>query len=731
MAKFPFYQQLDAMDCGPTCLRMICQYYGKSVSLQHLRSITYQDREGVSLHSIGEAAEQMGFQTIAVKVDYQTLLDDVPLPCIGHWKQEHFVVIYKVKKDKVWVSDPAKGRLRYSRTEFEQYWASTVGQNGEKEGILMALELGGDFDTSEIADEVDKSSLRFLWRYARKYKPLLLQVGLALLISTVVGLAFPFLTQAIVDVGIGTQNLQFIYIAIAAQLMLYLSQIAAEAIRMWIMLHITTRINISLISDFLIKLMRLPIRFFGTKMTGDLLRRINDHSRIDHFLTQTMLTAIFSVFNLLVYSAVLAIFNWKIFTLFLVGSAVYILWIYFFMKRRRVLDHRLFEQEAQDQNKIMELINGMQEIKLQNSEQRKRWEWERIQAKLFKVKIAALQLTQYQTLGSSFINRLKNITITLIAAQAVLDGEITLGALLAIQYIIGQANVPLNSFPSYLISTQEAKISLERLNEIHSGEDEASEQDFQASQIMNTGDFIFKDLDFQYGGPESPMILKKVNLRIPEGKVTAIVGTSGSGKTTLLKLLLQFYDPVRGEIRLGDTDLRRIHRRYWRGRCGAVMQDGYIFEDTIAQNIAVSDATVDKAKLLRAVEIANIRTFIDQLPLGYNTKIGNSGVGLSQGQRQRILIARAVYKNPDFLFFDEATNALDAKNEKTIVENLDQFFEGKTVVVVAHRLSTVKNADQIVVIEQGEIIEVGTHSELAAARGAYFDLVKNQLELGG
>ncbi|MCP4441603.1 MAG: peptidase domain-containing ABC transporter [Aureispira sp.] len=731
MAKFPFYRQLDMMDCGPTCLRMIAKYHGKSVSLEHLRKHTYMDREGVSLQSIGEAAETIGFQTIAVMLDYNTLLNDVPLPCIAHWKQNHFIVVYKVTKKHIWVADPAKERIKYTRQEFEKHWASTVNAEGQKEGILMALEVGGDFDQSSIEEPADKASLWFLWKYAKKYKKLWVQMGLGLIISTIVNIAFPFLTQAIVDVGINTQNLNFIYVVIAAQLMLYFAQVSAQVIRMWIMLHVTTRINISLVSDFLIKLMRLPISFFGTKMTGDLLRRINDHIRIDNFLTNTLLLAVFSSVNLVIFTIVLALFNFKIFTVFLIGSILYVLWVYFFMNRQRTLDYQLFEQQANDQNKIMELINGMQEIKLQNSEQRKRWEWERIQAKLFKVKMSSLKVRQYQLIGSDFVNEIKNITITLIAAQAVLDGSITLGAMLAIQYIIGQANVPLKDLPTYMMSTQEAKISLERLNEIHTMENEGSNLDQGSDLMVEQGDFVLKNLWFQYGGPTSPVILKDVNLTIPSGKVTAIVGTSGSGKTTLLKLLLKFYEPTRGEIHMSDLQLSNVNNRYWRGRCGSVMQDGYIFEDTIAKNIAVSDEHVDKVKLLKAVKIANIKTYIESLPLGYNTKIGNSGVGLSQGQRQRILIARAVYKNPDFLFFDEATNALDAKNEKAIVENLDRFFEGKTVIVVAHRLSTVKNADQIVVIEQGEILEVGSHKELAAAKGAYFNLVKNQLELGG
>lgn len=730
MAKFPFYRQLDAMDCGPSSIRMIAKYYGKNVSLHYLRESTYQDREGVSLESISEVAEKIGFQTIAVCVDFNTLIEDVPLPCIAHWKQEHFIVVYKITKTHVWVADPAKSLIKYSRKDFEKGWVSTQ-TDGIGEGIILAMEPGGEFETSEISSPSDRTSLLFLWRYIRHYKKLLFQLFLGLLAGSVISLAFPFLTQAIVDVGINTQNLHFIYIVVIAQLMLYFGQMSAKVIRAWIMLHITTRVNISLISDFLIKLMRLPISFFGTKMTGDLLRRIQDHDRIDTFLTHSALTTLSSWVNIVVFAIVLLLFNATIFTVFTIGSILYLLWIIIFMNKRRVIDYQLFEQHAKSQNKIMELINGMQEIKLQNCEQRKRWEWERIQARMFKIKIKSLALTQSQKLGGQFINEIKNIIITLIAATSVVSGDLTLGAMLAIQYILGQINTPLLMFAEFLFEGQEAKISLERLNEIHSQDTEDEGEQQRNDLIVSHGDFVFNNVTFQYGGPTSPIILKDLSLRIPHGKVTAIVGTSGSGKTTLLKLLLKFYNPSQGAIQVGDIKLSNVNNRYWRNHCGAVMQDGYLFDDTIASNIAVSDDIVDKAKLLKAVKIANIQEYIESLPLGYNTKIGNSGMGLSQGQRQRILIARAVYKNPDFLFFDEATNALDSKNEKVIVENLDRFFEHKTVVVVAHRLSTVKNADQIVVIEKGEILEVGTHQELIATKGAYFNLVKNQLELGG
>lgn len=730
MAKFPFYHQHDSMDCGPTCLRMIAKFYGKSYSLQWLRENSFIDREGVSLEGISDAAETIGLHTLAVKIDYQTLLEDVPMPCIAHWRGQHFIVVYKVSKTHVWVADPAIGHVKYTKKEFLDGWSSDI-EDGEKVGIILALETTPEFYQTEEDTPVDKSSFGFLFQYAFRYKRLLFQLFFGLFFGSLVQLLFPFLTQAVVDIGISTNDIDFIYLILAAQLVLFLSQTSVSFIQSWILLHISTRMNISLISDFLIKLMKLPIGFFDSKMIGDLLQRISDNYRIEEFLTATTLNALLSCINLVVFGAVLLYYNTTIFLIFFISSVLFIGWILFFLKRRKIIDYKKFDQQAANQTKLIEMINGMQEIKLQNAETRKRWEWERIQARLFKVNISGLALDQYQIAGSRFINELKNILITFIAARLVIDGELTLGMMLAIQYIMGQLNAILLQLTTFIHAAQDAQLSLERMGEIHNKEDEKAIALEQSNDLPGQGDLKLENVTFHYGNPSSPPTLKNINLTIPRGKVTAIVGTSGSGKTTLLKLLLKFYKPQYGHIKVGEMPLDHINNRAWRNSCGAVMQDGYIFSDTIANNIGISDSLVDKRKMVKAVKIACIHDFIENLPLGYNSKIGASGNGLSEGQKQRLLIARSVYKNPQYLFFDEATNSLDAKNEKAIVENLNTFFENKTVVVVAHRLSTVKDADQIVVIDQGEIIEQGNHQELTQKKGAYFHLVKNQLELGG
>jgi ATP-binding cassette subfamily B protein len=727
MPKFPFFKQYDAMDCGPSCLRMIAAFYGKNYSLQKLRELSHISREGVSLLGLSEAAEAIGFRTIGARVTFEQL-QEVPKPCVVHWDQAHFVVVYKVHKGVIYVADPAFGLVKYSEAEFKKHWLATV-RHGEQKGICLMFEPTPTFFDLE-GEDLKTSDFRFLLKYLKPHRKLITQLILGFFAGSLLQLIFPFLTQSIVDVGINTQDINFIYLVLAAQMMLFLSRMTVDFIRSWILLHISTRINISIISDFLIKLMKLPIGFFDTKMIGDLLQRIGDHRRIERFLTSQSLNVIFSVFNILIFSVVLAIYNWLIFFVFLLGSTLYIGWIFLFLKKRRELDFKRFAQLSDNQSKLIQLINGMQEIKLNNYERQKRWEWERIQARLFKVNVSNLSLQQYQQAGSVFINESKNILITVLAATAVINGNMTLGMMLAIQYIIGQMNGPLDQMIEFIQVSQDAKISLERLGEIHLQKDEEQKQDGKLESLPGDADILISDLVFQYEGPHSPKVLNNITLNISRGKVTAIVGTSGSGKTTLVKLLLGFYPPVSGSIKIGGADLMTYRQRWWRNKCGAVMQDGFIFSDTIANNIAVGDEEIDKERLAYAVKMANIQEFIESLPLNYNTKIGSEGVGLSQGQKQRILIARAIYKNPEFIFFDEATNALDANNEKVILENLDEFFAGKTVIVVAHRLSTVKNAHQIVVLEKGEIIEIGSHDELTRKQGAYYNLVKNQLELG-
>uniref|UniRef100_UPI004049D835 peptidase domain-containing ABC transporter n=1 Tax=Fulvivirga sp. TaxID=1931237 RepID=UPI004049D835 len=728
MLRFPHYRQLDSMDCGPTCLRIIAKYYGKNFSTQNLRERSFISREGVSLLGISDAAESIGFRTMAVKIPFDQLQREAPTPFIAHWRQKHFVVVYGFKKDTVLVSDPAHGLVKFTKKEFLDGWISD-SDNGDKTGVALLIETTPEFYSNED-EKINKASLSFLFKYLIPYRKFIVQLFLGMLLGSVLQLILPFLTQSIVDIGINNQDIDFITLILVAQLTLYFSRMAVEFIRSWILLHMGTRINISILSDFLIKLMKLPVSFFDTKIVGDLLQRIGDHKRIETFLTSSTLNILFSFTNLIIFAAVLAYYDLKIFISFFIGSGLYILWVLIFMKKRRVLDYKRFDQMSNNQSNLIQLITGMQEIKLHNAEKRKRWEWERIQAKLFKVNMKSLALNQYQDAGSTFINEIKNIIISFIAAKSVIDGGITLGMMLAIQYIIGQLNGPINQLVSFIHSTQDAKISLERLGEIHEKPDEDEGTANKITIFPENQSLRLENLSFQYEGPHSELVLNDINMFIPEGKVTAIVGASGSGKTTLLKLLMKFYEPTTGVVKLGDISLTNFSNRLWRDQCGAVLQDGFIFSDTIANNIAVGDDYVDKSKLLYAVKVANIQEFIEKLPLGYNTKIGSDGHGLSQGQRQRILIARSVYKDPKYLYFDEATNALDANNEKVIMENLDTFFQSRTVVIVAHRLSTVKSADQIVVLHNGRIAETGTHNELTKKRGSYYNLVKNQLELG-
>lgn len=728
MKNFPIYRQADAMDCGPTCLQMIAKYYGRYYNLPTLRERSFLTREGVSMLGISEAAESIGFRTTGVRCELEDLEKEAPFPFIVHWNQQHFVVVYRIKNDKVWVADPAHGKVIFNKTEFKKCWVSTCDDKKEL-GIALLLEPTSDFYAAK-GEKTDKKGFAYLFRYLIIYKKFIIQLILGLLLGSLLQLIAPFLTQSVVDIGINTGNLKFIHLILIAQLVLIAARLSVDFIRSWILLHISTRINISLISDFLIKLMKLPIRFFDTKMTGDIIQRIGDHSRIQNFLTSQTLSILFSMFNFVIFGAVLLLYNVPIFLVFLAGSSLYFVWVYLFMKRRRDIDYKRFNQMAMEQSNLIQLITGMQEIKLNNCERRKRWEWERIQARLFRVSVQSLSLSQYQQMGALFFNETKNVLITIMAATAVVKGDMTLGMMMAVQYIVGQLNAPIEQMLTFIHAAQDARISLERLGEIHGREDEEPENETRRRDLPPCHDLSMSHLSFSYEGPQSPKVLEDIDLLLPENKVTAIVGTSGSGKTTLVKLLLGFYPPNGGKILVGETRLENFNQSWWRGRCGVVMQDGFIFSDTIARNIAVSDEIVDKERLLYAVKIANIQEYIEQLPLGYNTKIGQEGVGLSQGQKQRILIARAVYKNPDFIFLDEATNALDANNERVIMENLEHFFKGRTVVVVAHRLSTVKNADQIVVLEKGRIVERGTHKELTELKGAYYNLVKNQLELG-
>lgn len=725
---FPVYRQMDSMDCGPTCLRMVAKFHGRSYSLQHLRDRCHLGKQGVSLLGIAYAAESLGMRTVSAKTTWAALEREAPMPCIVHWNQNHFVVVQRVKGDRVWLADPAEGAITVTRDEFLRGWAS-ITEGGEQLGVVLLLEPTPAFHGHEQANGERPMGMRFLLGYARPYRRFFVQVVLGMLAASLLQLVFPFLTQAIVDHGINNQDLNFVYVVLVAQLSLFFSRTAVEFLRNRILFHVGTRIYVTIISDFLIKLMKLPVSFFDTRSVGDILQRVQDHTRLQQFLTHTTLNVVFSAFTLVVFSIVLALYNATIFWVFAGGSAAYFVYVMLFLKRRRELEAQRFAQLASSQSRLVEMVTGMQEIKLGNAEQQKRWGWERIQAQLFKVEMRSLGLDQMQNGGAVFINELKNITVTFLAARLVIQGDLTLGMLLAVQYILGQLNAPLLQLVEFVHTAQYTRISLERLGEIHGARDE-EQAEGQETDLPERRGIRLNKVSFDYGGPLPKPVLQDVDLEIPEGKVTAIVGTSGSGKTTLLKLLLKFYAPTGGDITVGGSSLKGLSSRTWRDACGAVMQDGHMFADSIAGNLAVGGEQVDRRRLAEAVRVANIQEFVEALPIGYNTQVGKDGVGMSQGQKQRLLIARAVYKNPEYLFFDEATSSLDANNERVIMGNLAEFFRGRTVVVIAHRLSTVKHADQIVVLDRGRVVERGTHAELTRLRGAYYELVKNQLELG-
>ncbi|GAB5526939.1 MAG: peptidase domain-containing ABC transporter [Roseivirga sp.] len=707
---------------------MVARHFGKTINTQQLRVISETTREGSSLLGLAEATETIGLHSLGVKLSYKELLT-APLPCIVHWNKNHYVVVYKIRKNTIYVADPAHGLLTFDKEEFLNGWIGNNATEDTNQGIALLVETTPKFYQEEF-EEDERFGFSFIFKYLLKYKRLLTQLIIGLLGGSLLQLILPFLTQSVVDVGITNQDLSFIYLVLFAQLLLFIGRATLEIIRSWLLLHLSTRINISLISDFFIKLMKLPISYFDVRMTGDLLQRINDHQRIERILTTSSLNVLFSMFNLIVFSFVLIHYSLQIFGIFVVGSLMYFGWVLFFFKKRKELDHKRFAQMSGEQSKVIELISGMQEIKLHNAERPMRWSWEHFQARLFKISIKSLTLEQTQSVGSNFINELKNMLITILSAKLVIDGDITLGMMMAISYIVGQLNSPISQLINFLRDLQDAKISLDRLGEIHNMEEEEKPEEERITLIPAQAAINIKELSFRYTGGLAP-VLESVNLTIPAHKTTAIVGTSGSGKTTLMKLLLGFYTPANGDIKVESLSLSSVSQKAWRDQCGVVMQEGYIFNDSIAKNIAVGEDNIDIKQLKHAIEVANISDYIDGLPLGHNTRIGSEGTGLSTGQKQRLLIARAVYKNPQFLFFDEATSALDTKNEKVIMQNLNEFFENRTAVVIAHRLSTVKRAHQIVVLDKGRIAETGNHQSLIAQKGKYYHLVKDQLELDG
>jgi ATP-binding cassette subfamily B protein len=733
--KFPVYRQHDQYDCGPTCLRMIAKHYGKSFDIERLRTVCNITMEGVSARGIIEGAETLGIQALPAVIDFRTLMEEAPLPVVTYWKARHFLIVYKITKKWVYVSDPSYGLLKFSHKDFIKRWQNRKDDRMDDKGIVILFEPSPEFYKNED-DEENKKGLSIIWGYLSKDRRYLIQILLGLLAGTIIQFAFPFLTQAIVDQGIMTRDINLIVVILIAQITLFLSSSIFRLIQSWLLLFVGSKASIMISTDYLRKLLKKSVSFFDSKTSGDILQRINDSSRIERLITSAP-TTIFSYFNALVFLAVLLYYDLKIFTVFAVGAALYILWIQFFMKKREELDFKRFSENAGTNTSLMQIVNGIHEVKVNNSELRRIWGWEEARIRLYKTSISNLKLGQIQTIGGNTINELKNITITFMAAYGVIQGEITLGMMLAIQYMVGQINVPLSGMVQFFRQVQDARLSLERYTDIDflTDEEKALNKTDLTRPVARPEDIVIENMSFRYGGHRSPMVLKNISLTIPKGKVTAVVGMSGGGKSTLLKLLLKLYMPTEGTIRVGNVNMNSIDTRSWRQLVGTVMQNGYIFTDTIARNITESNSfgDYDEARILEAVKMANIQEFIEEHPAGYNGRIGPpgaSGRSLSGGEAQRILLARAIYKDPKYIFLDEATSALDANNERQIMDNLNRFFEGKTVVIIAHRLSTVRDADQIVVLKNGEAVEIGKHEELIKLKGHYFTLIKNQLEVG-
>ena len=722
LKRFPTEYQMDAKDCGPASLKMVAKYFGRYYSLQYLRDKCGITKEGVSLLGISAAAESIGLHTAAFKCTIDDVITKVPFPVIVHWNENHFIVVYYADKKHVWVSDPVKGHVKYTKHEFMEGWYL----KNEDRGVLLALEPTSDFKLSKQEKEQEKNSFLSILRYFMPYKKQFLLIFFVMMVVTLLQGILPFISKAVIDIGISSSDVTFINMVLVGNITILLSVMVFNVVRDWILMHITARVNIALISDYLVKLMKLPVTFFENKLLGDILQRAQDHERIRSFIMNNSLSLIFSVFTFVIFSIILLVYNAAIFLIFIAGSALYVVWVLLFLRIRKKLDWQYFELISRNQSYWVETVSAIQDIKIYNYERSRRWKWEEIQARLYHVNKRVLAVTNMQNLGAQFIENIKNMAITFFCATAVINGDITFGVMISTQFILGMLNGPLVQFIGFIVSAQYAKISFLRMNEIRQLEDEDELLSVGATTILpEDKSLILKNVMFQYA-PHLPMVLTNINLIIPENKVTAIVGSSGCGKSTLLKLLVRLYKPSYGTVNMGGMNVTALNLRTWREMCGVVMQDGKMFSDTIKNNIVLDDENVDEAQLIKCCRIAQIKEEIDQRPRGFDTEIGEQGRGLSGGQKQRLLIARALYRNPKYLFLDEATNALDTVNEQKIVQALNSAFENRTVVIIAHRLSTIRHADQIVVMDKGNIVEVGNHETLLGHHGRYFQLIESQ-----
>ncbi|WP_426791981.1 peptidase domain-containing ABC transporter [Sphingobacterium sp. WOUb80] len=728
-----FISQHDQMDCGPACLAMISSHHGKKYSLEYLKKNSFVTKEGVSLLGIKTAASMIGLDGTAAELSVEDFSNDM-LPCILHWNQNHFVVLYKIynkplsQRKSYKIADPGHGKISLSEEQFLESWYSK-----KERGIALFLETTEDFYLKDPEAELDNSVWNLL-HYLKPFKKQMIALFVLLLLGTLTTLVFPILTQKLIDEGVQKKSMQVVSYILMAQLAFFSGNIVFDIFRNWITISVGAKVNIEIISQFLGKLMKLPMKFFDTKFMGDFNQRIIDHERIEQFLTSQSLMTFFSIIMFSVYFGILWYYDFAILLSYIILTILSVLWSIFWLNKRKQLDYIRFQSKSQTHEEVFQIIHGITEMKLNQYEELKRRDWEHAQQKLYKINLRILRLDEIQASGFNFINQFKNIMVTFMAASYVISGRMSLGELLGVSYIIGQINGPVNQLIVFFRSLQNAKLSLARLDEIHRIEDEDHAMEHEKVTASWEGSprtgIQLKGVSFQYEGPASSYVLRDLNLHIPHGKITAIVGASGSGKTTLMKLLLKFYSPTDGALYFNDVDMERISSKDMRKLCGVVMQDGFIFSETLERNIATGEELIDEKKFDMAVKISNIETFIAGLSQGVKTKIGAAGNALSGGQKQRVLIARAIYKDPDFIFLDEATSALDSKNEKVIHDNLQLFLKNKTGVIIAHRLSTVKQADQIVVLKNGRIVEVGSHQELAAKKGEYFDLVRNQLELG-